>query len=166
MLHRATIVSMLVLGPALGMAARRHASPRPTTTRANAAPQHAPAATTRHAAERTVWDSVYSAEQATRGQASYNQTCARCHQASLGGADDSPALTGSGFLGNWNGLTLADLQERVKTTMPNDDPGSYGRQLITDVMAYVLKMNGFPAGAKELPAEPDALKAIRIAPKP
>lgn len=109
-----------------------------------------------------MWDSVFTLDQATRGQGSYNQTCARCHQPSLGGADDAPALTGSAFLGNWNGQTLADLQERIRTTMPNDDPGSYGRALITDVIAYVLSVNGFPAGAVELPAGSEALRAIRL----
>ena len=114
------------------------------------------------AAERSVWDSVYTAEQATRGQAAYNRTCARCHQPALGGADQSPALIGSAFLGNWNGLTLGAMHERIRTSMPTDDPGTYGRQHIADVMAYVLKVNGFPAGAVELPKESEALLEIRF----
>ena len=114
------------------------------------------------AAERTVWDSVFTAEQATRGQAAYNRTCARCHQPTLGGADQSPALMGSAFLGNWNGLTLGAMHERIRTSMPTDDPGTYGRQHIADVMAYVLKVNGFPAGAVELPKESEALLEIRF----
>src|SRR5258708_1055958 len=61
---------------------------------------------------RTVWDSVYSADQATRGEASYLKSCARCHKASLSGADEASPLTGSGFLGNWNGLPLSDLSDR------------------------------------------------------
>lgn len=111
---------------------------------------------------RTVWDSVYTAEQAARGQTAYTRTCSRCHQPSLGGADDAPALTGSGFLGNWGGQTLAVVHDRVRTTMPTDAPGTYKRELITDVLAYVLKMNGFPAGANELSAEPDSLKVILL----
>ena len=120
------------------------------------------ASDTRRTAVRSVWDSVYTAEQATRGQAAYNQTCARCHQVSLGGADDAPALVGSGFLGNWSGQTLGVIHDRVKTTMPPDDPGTYGRQHITDVLSYVLKVNGFPAGKSELSAEADSLKLIRL----
>ena len=46
--------------------------------------------------------------------------------------------------------------------MPTDDPGTYGRQLITDVIAYVLKVNRFPAGTIELPSAIDSLKEIRI----
>ena len=56
---------------------------------------------------KTVWDSVYSANQAARGETAYTNTCARCHKASLGGADESPALTGSAFLANWNGKPFA-----------------------------------------------------------
>ena len=123
---------------------------------------HATAATARPPAMRSVWDSVYTAEQATRGQVSYNQTCARCHLNSLAGADESPALVGSTFLGNWNGLTVGALSERIRTTMPHDDPGTYGRQLVVDVVAYMLKMNGFPAGAVELPKETEVLKEITL----
>jgi mono/diheme cytochrome c family protein len=111
---------------------------------------------------RTTWDSVYTEEQATRGQVAYNRTCARCHLESLGGADESPALTGSAFLGNWNGLSLGEMHERVRKSMPTDDPGTYGRQLITDVIAYVLRANGFPAGKAELTHEGDALNAVQF----
>lgn len=113
-------------------------------------------------APRTVWDSVYTADQAVRGQASYNQTCAKCHQQSLGGADEAPPLAGSTFLGGWNGQTLGAMHERIRSSMPPDDPGTFGRQLIADVMAYMLKVNGFPAGAAELPMEAGALKEIRL----
>lgn len=113
-------------------------------------------------AAHTTWDSVYSAAQASRGETLYVKSCARCHQASLGGADESPALIGSGFLGNWNGLPLSDLQTRIRTTMPTDSIGIYDRQLVTDVMAYMLKMNGFPAGAADLPKDLDPLRDIVV----
>jgi hypothetical protein len=116
----------------------------------------------RMSAPATVWDSVYSPAQASRGESSYVKGCARCHQASLAGADQSPPLTGSGFLGNWNGLPLSDLQDRIRTTMPSDSVGLYDRQFVTDVIAYILKMNGFPAGAGDLSPEADRLKAIMV----
>ena len=37
------------------------------------------------AAARSVWDGVYSKEQARRGQAVYQQECAKCHGAEPGG---------------------------------------------------------------------------------
>jgi len=116
----------------------------------------------RSVAGRTVWDSVYSVAQAGRGETAYAKSCARCHGASLTGGDESPPLTGGNFLGNWNGLPLSDLETRIRTTMPSDSVGIYGRQLVTDVIAYVLKANGFPAGPTDLPADADSLKAIAI----
>ena len=113
-------------------------------------------------AGKTVWDSVYTAAQAGRGETAYAKTCARCHGASLGGGDESPALTGGNFLGNWNGLPLSELQTRIKTTMPSDSVGIYEMKLVTDVMAYLLKSNGFPAGQVELPVQPDSLKDIMV----
>jgi len=114
------------------------------------------------AAARTVWDSVYTQAQASRGETAYAKSCARCHGASLGGGDESPALTGGNFLGNWNGLPLSDLQKRIKTTMPSDTVGIYDIQLVTDVIAFMLKANGFPAGSVELPKDAEPLKDITI----
>ena len=115
-----------------------------------------------HPRAKTVWDSVYTANQAARGETAYTNTCARCHKASLGGADESPALTGSAFLANWNGQSVRDLHDRVRTSMPTDDPGTYSRQLVTDVLAYMFKVNGFPAGSVELSTAADSLKDITI----
>lgn len=121
---------------------------------------------TRHLAPRgmgrTVWDSVYSSAQAARGETAYVKACARCHGPSLAGADQSPALVGSAFLGNWNGLPLSELHTRIRSTMPSDSVGILDTRLVTDVTAYLLKVNGFPEGARELPSEIDSLKTILL----
>lgn len=109
---------------------------------------------------RTTWDSVYTAQQAGRGESTYARTCSRCHQESMGGADESPALTGGAFTGSWNGQTLHDLHDRIRNTMPTDTPGTYSRQDVSDVLAYMLKFNQFPAGASELPTGEEELKSI------
>ena len=109
---------------------------------------------------RTTWDSVYSADQAARGETTYAKTCSRCHKPALGGADEAPALTGGAFMGSWNGQTLHDLHDRIRTTMPTDTPGMYSRQDIADVIAYMLKFNQFPAGKTELPVGDEELKSI------
>lgn len=114
----------------------------------------------RHA--RTTWDSIYTAEQAERGDSAYKRLCARCHMESLAGSDEAVELTGSAFMSAWTGQTLADLHERIRTSMPTDTPGVYGRQEVTDVIAYLLRFNGFPAGAKALTHENDALREIRF----
>ena len=113
-------------------------------------------------AARTVWDSVYSANQAARGETAYAKGCARCHGAALTGGDQATPLTGPAFLGNWNGQSLIDLQQRIKSTMPSDSIGIYDQKFITDVVAFMLKANGFPAGQAELSTENDSLKTIVI----
>lgn len=117
-------------------------------------------AVNRNVRARTTWDSVYTAEQAGRGESTYARTCSRCHRAELGGADESPALTGGAFMGAWNGVTLHELHDRIRTTMPTDTPGTYSRQDVSDVMAYMLKYNRFPAGKTELPTGDEELEAI------
>lgn len=112
--------------------------------------------------DRSTWDSVFSVVQAKRGEEAYGALCARCHKATLGGGDESPPLTGSAFMSSWNGQTLHDLHERIRTTMPTDTPAVYSRQQVTDVIAYLLQFNGFPAGAVDLTHENDALKGVRF----
>jgi mono/diheme cytochrome c family protein len=112
--------------------------------------------------ERTTWDSVFTDEQATRGDSTYKKLCARCHMETLAGGDEAVELTGSAFMSSWNGQTLADLHERIRTSMPTDTPGVYSKQQVTDVIAYMLRFNGFPAGASVLTHENDALTGIRF----
>jgi mono/diheme cytochrome c family protein len=116
----------------------------------------------RHLPPRTTWDSVFSASQAARGETTYARTCSRCHRATLGGADESPPLAGGAFMAGWNGQTLYDLHDRIRTSMPSDTPGTYSRKDIADVIAYVLSFNGFPAGKGELPVDDSALREIRF----
>lgn len=109
---------------------------------------------------RSVWDGVYTEEQAKRGEALYLKECSNCHGQELEGADMSPALTGPAFTANWDGLTLGDLFERIRITMPADRPGSLRRQQNADILAHILSANKFPAGKTELPPEVQVLKQI------
>ena len=111
---------------------------------------------------RSVWDGVYTAEQAKRGEAIYTPQCAACHGTDLNGGDAVPPLTGVEFLSNWNGLSMGDLFERIRVSMPADKPGKLSRQQDTDVLAYVLSFNKFPAGSSQLDTETEALKQIRF----
>jgi mono/diheme cytochrome c family protein len=111
-------------------------------------------------AQRTVWDGVYTGEQAKRGEAAFVQACANCHGRTLEGADMTPALTGGAFMSNWDGLTVGDLFDRIRISMPADSPGSLSRQQDADVIAYILQFNQFPAGKEELPREVQVLKQI------
>jgi mono/diheme cytochrome c family protein len=65
-------------------------------------------------AQKTVWDGVYTEEQAKRGAELYAEKCSMCHGDSLGGVESAPALTGPAFYGNWEGETLNALFERIR----------------------------------------------------
>ena len=110
----------------------------------------------------SVWDGVFTDEQVKRGTASYQRECSNCHGAALEGGDMTPPLVGGGFTSNWNDLTLADLFERIRLTMPLDSPGKLSRQENVDVIAFILKTNAWPSGATELPPEMGALKQIKV----
>lgn len=110
----------------------------------------------------SIWDGVYTADQAKRGADRYTDTCASCHGDNLEGEGQAPPLMGKEFTDNWNKQTVGDLFDIVKGTMPADKPGSLTRQQNSEVLAYIFQKNGYPAGKTELSAEPAELKKIRI----
>jgi len=112
--------------------------------------------------KRSVWDGVYTAEQAKRGQARYNQQCSSCHGDTLAGGESAPPLAGGEFLSTWNGLTAGELFDRTRTTMPQSRPGSLSREANAEILAYILSVNQFPAGKVELPQSSEALREIQI----
>ena len=114
------------------------------------------------AAAQTVWDGIYTTEQAERGKNVYLSDCVLCHGATLLGAEDGPAVTGEGFRMAWNGRTADELVERIRTTMPADGPGFLSRAQSTDITAYPFSDNGFPAGETEMKSSLAALKKIVI----
>jgi cytochrome c len=110
----------------------------------------------------SVWDGVYTEAQAKRGQPLYMRHCASCHGDQLTGGEMSPPLAGGDFLSNWNGLTMGDLFERIRKSMPANSPGSLSREVNADITAYMLSVNSFPAGSKDLSTNTELLKQIRI----
>ena len=113
------------------------------------------------AQQKTVWDGVYTEEQAKRGQAAYEQDCASCHQADFAGDGFAPGLAGPEFAASWDGLPLSDLFERVRQSMPPSNPGSVTPATKVDIISYLLKGNRIPAGTTELPKEAEGLKQIQ-----
>jgi len=114
------------------------------------------------AESRSVWDGVYTEEQAKRGDAVYKKECGSCHGEMLTGGESAPPLTGGSFQANWNGLTLGDLFDRIRKTMPQSKPGSLTRPQVADVLAFMLSINKFPAGKTELYRQSEMLKEIRF----
>jgi S-disulfanyl-L-cysteine oxidoreductase SoxD len=117
---------------------------------------------TTSATSRSIWDGVYTEEQAKRGEEMYRKECASCHGDSLVGGGGAAPLTGGAFLSNWNGLTVGDLFERIRKTMPQGSLGKLSKQQDADVLAYLLSFNKFPAGKTELQKQVEFLKEIRF----
>ncbi len=110
---------------------------------------------------RTVWSGVFTEEQAARGKAVYDASCASCHGPELGGLD-GPALAGNDFLRNWLEDDLNSLYEKIHRRMPGDAPGSLSPRETVDVVSFLLRVNAFPAGAQELTPDERTLSAIRV----
>src|SRR5229473_541447 len=76
----------------------------------------------------SIWDGVYTEEQARRGEPLYTATCGSCHGPDLSGGEMAPSLTGGDFRSDWDGLSVGDLFERTRVSMPQNNPGSLSRQ--------------------------------------
>jgi mono/diheme cytochrome c family protein len=119
-----------------------------------------------HAQSKTVWDGVYTDAQAKRGEGIYAQQCVTCHGPDLKGKEDlkpdpAPSLTGSDLGIDFNDLSVNELGDRIRTTMPKGKGNSLSREQVADVVAFILSKGGMPAGKTDLPSAADAQKAIK-----
>jgi S-disulfanyl-L-cysteine oxidoreductase SoxD len=157
MTARTLLVCTLILGGANGVSSARPPQAQP--------------------AERTVWEGVYTQAQADRGEKAYKLSCGYCHKDDLSGGffDDgngrAPALAGarafdSSFEKRWTGVTVGEMVIDIGTAMPQKDPGSLPPETYVDIISFLLSKNGVPAGARELPADLEALQSIRVTAKP
>jgi mono/diheme cytochrome c family protein len=101
---------------------------------------------------------AYTESQATEGELVFKKVCASCHELSF--------HTGEQFRMNWFGRNVWDLFKILKTTMPEDNIGGLTDDEYTRVMAYIFKLNGFPAGTDSLKADSLDMRRIRIGPIP
>lgn len=110
-------------------------------------------------------DGIYSMAQAARGEALYHEHCAACHGGQLQGKP-AAALTGEAFRGRWEDgkHTLDDLYYIIRSLMPNNAPGSLSKAQYADVVAYILKVNKYPAGESELVPTAPVMKAVTLQP--
>ena len=104
---------------------------------------------------------TFTAEQAQRGETSYRSNCVDCHGANLDdGEFGGPPLKGNAFREHWFGQTADGLYGFMSTAMPPDSPGRYSATQYADMLAYILKRNGFQAGGAELPSDSDTLYTL------
>lgn len=106
----------------------------------------------------TVWDGVYTGDQAKRGQSAYTQYCVACHKADLMGIEG--AMKGEPFMERRREDNLETLFLDMKATMPRGNPGGLPDQTYTDIISYLLQSNDMPSGLAEL--RPAALQKIQL----
>jgi mono/diheme cytochrome c family protein len=117
----------------------------------------------------------YTTNQAERGRALYLQNCSKCHLETLkgncatematfpksyvcAGDGSAPPLTGESFLERY--YSVADLYSRTKWSMPKDNANGLDAGDNLKIVAYMLQVNGLPAGQRDLKADPEAMKAM------
>jgi mono/diheme cytochrome c family protein len=117
---------------------------------------------------KSAWTGVYTDAQADRGEREYGRTCSHCHGLSLegDGSREIPALVLDSFMRHWRGRPVQALFDTLMRSMPADDRGSMTPRMTADMIAYLLRANGAPAGDAPLPSERDALAALIFDEKP
>ncbi len=115
---------------------------------------------------RTVWDGIYTEAQATRGEQVYQDECTFCHLDDLMGDAFATPLIEDAFTFRWEGSTVGDLMTVIQVTMPADRPATLSNEAVADVIAFLLKMNEYPAGEEDLAADQAALEDIAIVAAP
>jgi mono/diheme cytochrome c family protein len=109
---------------------------------------------------RTVWNGVYTEAQAARGVSAFGESCAGCHALT---ADGKAPLAGEAFWKSFAQKSVGDLLDFVSANMPNGTPGSLSESAYQDIVALMLKSNGFPAGNTEL--RRNTISEVQIVPK-
>jgi mono/diheme cytochrome c family protein len=115
--------------------------------------------------KRSVWDGVYTEAQASRGQKAYAANCGGCHQAELTGKGEVPALKGDNFMERWHDYSARPLFDLIRTEMPplrfrTPETKPLSDEEYADIITYMFRVNGFPAGTSELTV--DALNTVQI----
>jgi hypothetical protein len=117
------------------------------------------------AAGPSIWNGVFTAAQAMRGDDAYQASCSSCHGGNLRATDpEAVDLTGPAFQAKWNGKTLGERFEKIRDTMPLGNGNSLGDKTYIDIVAFILQFNGFPPGNQEL--VPAAANVIVFGKKP
>ncbi len=106
----------------------------------------------------SVLDGVFTPAQASRGERSFSDVCAACH--------DTGEFSGGRFRISWVGRPVGELFETISTLMPEADPGSLSPAEYAAIVAYLLQINNYPAGETDLPTSVRALGQLEIVSPP
>src|SRR5882672_6370314 len=109
------------------------------------------AASAQNTAAGSTASGVFTLEQAKAGERSYQAHCASCHGLDLRKTDpEAPDLTDSPFRFGWQGKTIGERFEKIRSTMPKPAARSLDDQTYLDIVTYILHFNGLPAGSEKL----------------
>ncbi len=108
----------------------------------------------------TVWNGIYTPDQALRGQDAFELHCLRCHETDIDAANPDARFRGHMFMERWREYDLVSLYDFIRLTMPRRDPGSLSDATYVDIVAHVMMVNAFPPGPRELDTE--VLQSIQI----
>jgi mono/diheme cytochrome c family protein len=109
-----------------------------------------------------IWGGIYTANQAKRGKEIFAKSCSNCHNQDLKGSVRAPALRGDGFMANWLNSSVNTLYSKLRFSMPATYPETVSDADKLLVLAYLLEVNGFPAGNAELTPTEETLDAMQI----
>ncbi len=108
--------------------------------------------------QKTAWDGAYTDAQAARGETFFARNCSGCHVLATTGR---APLVGDPFWKSFSQKSVGDVLEYVRANMPNGNPRSLRAEEYEDIVAQLLKANGFPAGNGEIKS---ALE-VRVVPR-
>lgn len=97
---------------------------------------------------------TFTEEQAAAGAEVFSRICLACHP--------RKDMSNVDFRVKWNSRTAFDFFELVRSTMPQDGPGSLERAEYVGITAYIAKLNGVAAGTTPLPEDEAGLKKMLL----
>lgn len=117
-------------------------------------------------ADRTIFDGVFTAEQAAAGREHYMSVCVSCHENTARGGPGAPGLIAFTLNNKYAGQPLFVYFDYMRQNMPPGQGGWFIDEEYAEIVAFLLELHGAPAGETELPSDEEGLNAIMIVPKP
>lgn len=111
---------------------------------------------------RTIFDGVFTEEQAAAGRGHYMSTCVNCHENTARGGPAAPGLIAYTLNNKYAGLPLFAYFDYMRQNMPPGQSGWFLDKEYAEIVAFLLEMHGAPAGETELPSDEEGLSAIMI----